>query len=168
MSGASSNHAAIEAGLRALVEGVEFDMPGDGGSLADDLVDVVVEGIAARAIDGQAGAKGRWDDNKDWAEKRKDKVGKPVGVLSGDMLSATELRGEVTTARDELTMRYGTSEFIRRRLEWFSNGSDGKDGDPSGAKNQPARPGLYALDDKIRAGLRKAAEAAIKRHLDRS
>ena len=161
----TDNLDEFEAHLEALVESFDFEAPGVDGSLADDIVDAVAEGIAERAIDQQSGAEGGWADNADSYVKRKKKAGKPVSVLSGEMISLVELRGGVETTPTTLTMTYGTAAFTRRRLEWFSNGSDGKDGEPSGAKNQPARPGLYRTDPAIDAEVESRIGAALERHI---
>lgn len=175
MDTVTDNLDEFEAHLRKLTDSFDFTSKGTGTNLAGVIVSTIVEGIARRSLDGQAGAGGGWEDN----EKRyaKSKGDRPVGIgrrregkeESGSggspMLSEVQLRGTVEVSPRALVMTYGTDDAARKKLEWFSNGSTGKDGEPSGAKNQPARPGLYATDAKIDADVEAAVADVLDEHI---
>lgn len=128
---ARSNYSAIEKALMELLSCCELDRPGPNGNktLADELFDLDAEGVRRRSIEGQHGPAGEdWADNEPNYKRRKG--GEPVGVLTGDMLSDEELQGERDIAKEEATMRYGTTEWNRQKATWFEEGTG----------RQPERP----------------------------
>jgi hypothetical protein len=140
--------------IRQLIFGmadlIDFTAAGAGKSLGDDCLDRVVERIQDRSLGEQMGADGQgWDDNAPRYKRGPKKRGKPVGVLSGEMLSDVQLAGERTIEPHRAVMVYGQDDEHRNRANYFERGSDGPgDGPTSGAVNQPPRPGMYALDDQ--------------------
>jgi hypothetical protein len=165
---ASSNASRIAEKLRALADSIRFD----GGTVGDkglgrDLAAAVAVGIAGRSLGDQADPGGQgWPENRGKYGVKKRGQGLPVGVgikgkrsIGRPMLSLVELAGEVTIEDDgrRLIIKYGTSDDVRRKGNWFTGGSSGADGcEPSGAKNQKPRK-FFGLDDTIRAELRSIA-----------
>lgn len=141
--------AEMEEMLRQFVDLIDFTLPGDNASLGVDCLDRIVERAQERAIDEQSDAQGAyWVDNAEAYRRSPSKAGKPVGVLSGEMLSDLEMQGETVILPKSANRKYGKSTDSRDKASWFTRGSNGDgDGPVSGAKNQPPRPGLYELDD---------------------
>lgn len=140
--------------VRRMYACIDFTRKGPQKLLGEALCDRVSEGCQDRSLNRQRGAKRKWKDNAPGYVKRPEKAGKPVGVLTGEMLSDTEMQGERDIQPRRVTIVYGTNQEVRDKASWFHRGSKGSGpGPPSGAKKQPARPDMWALDDKIRRAL---------------
>jgi hypothetical protein len=170
MADAQSNRGEIEDLLDRLAGGFNFETPGiDGRGLGEELLDVVAEGVIDRTLAEQAQPDGAplAPNAPDYA-KRPAKAGKPIGVLSGEMLSQLEVNGERWIDPERAEMTYGQpGSGARRKAEWFTRGSaENPPGDieHSGAEGQPARP-FYALDDEIRARLGDRSSLALDEFL---
>jgi len=157
---ATSNLDEVDRLLGELMQTFDLTRVGSSGQeLGRDMVAVAALGIVDRTLGNQQDADGEpIAENRGEYRKRKDKRGLPVGVglaeQSGDrMLSLPQITGEVSVEPELCSMTYGQSEAAKRKGMWFTAGSDGSQGiEPSGAKNQPARP-FYALDEYIEAEL---------------
>lgn len=129
---------------------IDFTEPGANGSLGETLIDTVVGAIADRNAQEVDPDGVSWDVNQGKYGQAKQERGLPIGVglrEGGEMVSLQQLRGEVQITADEAIVRYGTDTEARRKAQWFTNGSDGTDGEPSGASNQPPRP-FFAMSDE--------------------
>lgn len=136
--------------LHRLADGI--DLTGNG--LGEDLLDVIVEGIVERSLGEQAAPSGAaWAPNKEPYASSRRKRGKPIGVLTGDMLSLQQVRGTREITPTLALMTYGTSSEARRKLLWFTKGRPG----------QEPRP-VLGLDPEIVARLK----ATVLEHLRRS
>ena len=167
----NSNRDQINALLDAWVNSIDLtDRTSQvGRQMADAVLDVMADGIHQRCIDKQAEPNGTaWAENAASYTKRKDKAGKPVGVLTGEMLGDMEaFKGTRTYEPDKAEMEYGKSEAARKKAEWFTRGSKENPPDEieySGAKNQPSRP-FYDLDDEIKSKAFEKAQEHYNAHV---
>jgi hypothetical protein len=170
-SGASSNAAAVKAQIAAFVKGIDFTRPGKEGSLGKDLLSEAATGIIDQAIGNQQSPDGTpFAANQGPYGDAKREEGLPVGIgLKGHrggsserMLSLVEVMGEQDIKPDEATMKYGRSEAMKRRGQWFTAGSTAVDGcEPSGAMNQPSRP-FYGLGDETKANVREVGHDFVR------
>lgn len=147
MARTTSNLPEIRAIIAKLGETLAFDRPGSEGSVGTGALGAAVGAIAERCRAQEAPDGREWAKNKPWAQRNPQKRGKPVGVLTGEMLSAGQLAGEPTVSRDSATLTYGVTEEAKRKAEWFSEGN----------ANQEARPFF---------DIGPAEEAAVDRYLD--
>lgn len=165
MATVTSNLDAISTLIGRLADCVDLTLPGESASLGLDLLGDIAVGIIDRSVDGQKAPDGSaWAENLEPYRSSRRKANKPIGVLSGEMLSLREVQGEVSVSPHEATMTYGTSDETKRRAEWFTRGSDGPgEGEVSGAKGQQPRP-FYGLDPEIEATM----TGRIERHIERT
>lgn len=134
-----SNIDAFSASLDRLSNPLDFTRDGLGKRIAESQA----KRVAERAANNQ-GTTGTFAENRGDYGKRKQARGIPVGVgiKSGGapMLNPANLAGQPAIERDSVTME------ASEKAQWFHNGSEGTEGEKSGAKNQPARP-FYGLTD---------------------
>jgi hypothetical protein len=136
-----------------ILRGFNFSVPGrTGKGMAHEVLDAIIEEVVDRSLSRQAQPGGiPWADNAESYKRTPAKSGKPIGVLTGDMMSLINLRGVRTIEDYRAVMRYGSGEFAKRKAQWFTRGSSNDPGteslEPSGASNQPARP-FYERDDQ--------------------
>lgn len=148
----STNVDAIRAALMDLVHCCDLDQPGPGGSstLADAIFDVDVQGIRRRSLDGQHGPAGEpWANNEATYAARKG--GRPIGVLTGRMLSEEELAGIRAISSDRALMRYGVTGWAIQKAEWFEDGTE----------RQPERPFYDSSEDDT-----PTKEALVNRQIE--
>ena len=155
MARVTSNLPEIQASLQALGQTFALDRPTHGQSLGRDALAVVTTAIGDRCRAEEAPGGAEWPENKPWADRDPAKRGKPVGVLTGEMLSPEQLAGEPTITRESATTVYGTDEASRQKAAWFSEGND----------NQPARP-FYEMDETTDKALEAFLDAEVDRYLD--
>lgn len=154
---ARSNYSGVEKALMDLMGCCELDRPGPdgGGTLADALFDVDVEGVRRRSIEGQHGPAGEgWPDNEPHYKRRKG--GLPIGVLTGEMLSPEELAGTRLIGPDAAAMHYGRTGEGQQKARWFEEGTS----------RQPERPFYDSApeDDPIKVRIvERQIERAIRR-----
>ena len=81
-----------------------------------------------------------WADNTEEYKKRKDKAGKPVGVLgdANNMLSMEHLKGPSLVQSHRAEEIIGADEETRLKLEWFQDPFQGTDS-MGRKRNQPPR-----------------------------
>jgi hypothetical protein len=150
-----SNLTRLLAMIRALPRSVAFDAPAGGGeAFGRVLARRAMEGIRDRSLLRQVDPKGKqWEPNEPRYKARKG--GKPVGELTGEMLSVDQLLGELELTPDKMTVRYGKSAAVRQRARWFQQGvRSGK------ARRWRQKPRFfYDLDaqilDNLAAGVRE-------------
>lgn len=170
MADVQSNQEEIQRLLDQLAGGFNFTTPGtDGRGLGEELLDVVAEGVIDRTLAEQNQPDGApLAPNAESYAASREKAGKPIGVLSGEMLSQLEVSGERVIGPERAEMTYGQpGSEARRKAEWFTRGSaENPPGDieHSGAEGQPSRP-FYALDDAIRARLGDRSNLALDEFL---
>lgn len=164
MAGASSNLEEIMEQVRKLADLVDLTRAGADKALGELVLDRVCERCIDRTINEQSGADGGyWPDNAPGYKMMKKKKGKIVSVLTGEMISETEIMGTREIEPKRAVVRYGKTEFARHKLGWFTRGSWGDGpGEKSGAKNQPPRPGLFMIDDIAKADVRAEIDDYIK------
>lgn len=158
----------IKADLEQLADACDLTQHG----LGVDLLDTIAVGIMERSIGEQKAPSGApWAPNKEPYASSPKKRGKPIGVLTGEMLSQEQLRGEQTIEPERASMRYGVSPEAQQKLDWFTKGKPARySRDVRGRfikgtrveGTQPRRP-VYGLDDEIRAAL----DAKIREHIDK-
>lgn len=79
--------------------------------------------IQARSLLGQSDPEGRmWALNKEPYASSPRKLGKPIGVLTGRMLSLPEIEGESIVDHDLAVMQFGASDESRAIAEYFTDG----------------------------------------------
>jgi hypothetical protein len=144
-----------------------LDLTRDG--LGADMLGAIAEGITDRTLSDQKTADGQqFEPNRGTYGKRKREKGLPVGVgleKGGEMVSLVQVKGTPTIEPDSASMVYGISDAAKEKALWFETGSEGPDGQRSGASNQPARE-FYAMDDAIIDAVVQRAEEAIVRFLE--
>jgi|GEM_PF-2915897 len=171
MADDNSNIDEVGQWISGILEGIDFTMPGADQSLGRDMAGVVANGIIDRSVpDAQAPDGSTWAANEPEyaARKRARYDADQPGILTGQMLSLESVKGELTLAPAEVTMKYGTGESAKRarngaeppkasdpptdrqKAEWFTEGG---------------RP-FYELDDQINEAVVKEAEDAIEKHLE--
>jgi hypothetical protein len=86
-----------------------------------------------------------------WAENnpvyRAAKGNRPIGVLTGDMLSEANIMGRLVITDRSITVSYAGSGFDRQKMEWFA------------ASGRQA----WGLDASIRAALRELTREKVAR-----
>lgn len=164
MADATSNLAEIEALLKGIIDGWDFDRPGTDRSLGLDLAGIVGAGIAERSLGEAKSPDGEgWRPNEaKYAARKKEKLGVTnVGVLSGQMLSLQEILGNVDVQPDEVTIRYGSGAAGVEPDGWRADGSG-----PPGELPTPEQKleyfeaggrKVWGLDDAIRAEMTREA-----------
>jgi hypothetical protein len=121
-----------------------------GGDAVDDALAEELQGIYAETLrarkEGTHGPDGSiWPENN--AEYSARKGGRPVGILTEDMLSEENLKAEIEFHGDSIVMRYPGSEFAVQKLRWF---------EASGRK-------FWGLDPETRARFGAAFRAARRK-----
>ena len=154
--GATSNAKEVEDWLDECADAIRFTSAGADKSLGEDLCDGISEGIVDRTIGNQQALDG--SPLKPLSEKtpqgkpsygpwkRKHHPGKPISVLSGQMMSGTEVKGRRDIGDDEATITHGVDEEAIKKGGWFT---------------EQGRP-FWGLDDTIVANLMDRARAWIK------
>lgn len=116
-----------------------------------DYPEQVQEVIGRGQIDRNAREVDPYFQN--WAENnptyRAAKGNKPIGVLTGDMLSEANIMGRPVITNKSITIEYGGSGFDRQKMEWFA---------ASGRR-------AWGLDAVIRAQLRELTREKLSRSL---
>lgn len=127
--------AEILADLHAVAEAVDLTRH----RLGDDCFDLIAAGIHERSIhEQQSPALVAWAPNAPAYARSRRKAGKPVGVLTGEMLSLEQLKGTRAITPKSGVMRYATSSTAADKGAWFTEGAD----------RRPARP-FYDTDPQI-------------------
>jgi hypothetical protein len=176
---------SVKKRLEALANALRFDSTEDGQVVHDiatkclgrDLAAHASVEITSRTLGAQEQADGSpLAANRGKYGQRKAKIGLPVGVgIKGKrskgrpMISLVEVQGKVEIGDEgkTLTMRFGTSEDVRKKGEWFTNGSTKGIGESSGAKGQPPRP-FYQLDAALKAELVAMIENHVREVIRRA
>lgn len=147
MDGADSNLSQIEALLQEIGGAVDYDARGVGsGSFGDDMLDIITDGIYERSHAQKTPGGATWDKNDPRYAERKGF--RPVGILTGEMLSYPELTGTREITPTEAQQRYGRSEETRRKAAHFS-----------------AKRPFFGQAPEDEAPLRRAVEDQIRRRL---
>lgn len=89
----------------------------DDGPVAEDVQDIFAEEITAQCDAQMDPEDNTWAENEPAYAERKG--GLPVGVLSGDMLSRENLKGNLEVSEDTITITYAGNEFDQQKLVWF-------------------------------------------------
>lgn len=152
MATVTSNLPQINALLNSLADAL--DLTNDG--LGEDLLGVVVEGLVDRNAAQLDPAGADWAANKEPYASSPRKAGKPVGVLTGEMLSMVQLAGEKEITSTKATMTYGVNQDARDKSDWFTAGRAGV--------QEPRE--FYALDPAIEAKVTERAEEALTRIIE--
>lgn len=158
-SGASADLSGLNNLLNDLTHALDFDSPGDGGTFAVELANLVGGRILDRTLGRGQGADGKpLPENRGEYARRKQAKGLPVGVGLGDgqpkMLEIAQAVGQVTVAGGEMTQEFGTAESAKDKAGWFTRGND--------ARNQPARP-FYEVDDDDVAAIQDLCQEKVVR-----
>lgn len=172
MATARSNLDSVAHWLRRMVEGFNFESPGiEGKGLANELLNVVADEITERTGNRQLDIDGGpLKPNAPAYAASTKKRGRPVGVLTGEMLSQREMHGTREILQYSARMSYGVTDFARKKAEWFTRGSEEngpEDIEYSGAQNQPPRP-FYGMDDQIRDAVLARAAEALQHYVEES
>jgi hypothetical protein len=105
--------------------------------LANDVQQIVYEGQMSR-INAEVDPRFTgWKENE--PEYKARKGNQPIGVLTGEMVSAENIRGDVRETKETITIRYAGTAKARQKLVWFEEG---------GRK-------LWGLDEVIKAKIRE-------------
>lgn len=178
---ATSNVNEVNAWLKKVVAGFNFDLTVESESLGKDCANIIAEEIAVRSADGR-GADGYWPENtntpspqlgglgyRDW-KQLKYGVGKP-NIRTGQMISIESLLGTVTVTTDAVTMLYGTGDPPTRSAasSYFNPRTDGAITDIEKAyfcSVAYARP-FYELDDDMASIVFRHIEETLAEYLQR-
>lgn len=173
----TSNVDEIAEWLRSLGDCLDFTRPGIEGSVGKDMLIGQAYRIDERCS-REEGPTEAWAENQGKYAKKKDTLHLPVGIgiappSEERMLSILNLKGEQIITAKEATMIYGAAGSAsgpddpspRNKAAWFTNGSEGADGERSGAKNQPDRPFYEYTEDDVEASVDIAVDA-IDRFID--
>jgi hypothetical protein len=131
--------------LDDLADGIDFTERG----LGQEVLDVGAVGIAERSLGRQS-----WPDGRPWEANEPryaaSKGNRPIGVLTGEMLSLEQLKGtrEITPRRAVAV--YGTTQDARDKGEWFT----------TGGRNSVPR-GFYETDAEIDAAMFARIEEGV-------
>jgi hypothetical protein len=158
-----SNYAAFAASLDRLADVLDFERDG----LGQRILDEQAQRIADRMASGQ-GTKGKLKANRgEYGERKRAKgLGVGVGLKSSDdpLLSIENIRGDQVVTHDSASMKPGKSDLAYRKAQWLANGSDGTEGERSGAENQPERP-WYGMTKDDAKDIRDECGKAVATHL---
>jgi len=102
--------------IEEAIEGIGWDMasPQGEGTLADAVIDTVIDGIQARSLVKRGadalGGEGEWKDNEPLYRKRKQAAygEHNPNFRTTQMLSRESLKGDPAIGHDETTWPYGT------------------------------------------------------------
>lgn len=152
MASVTSNFNTISVQINKLAGAIDLNRPGRQATLGKDLFGIIATGIVNRSIEKQSGPDGsKWSPNKEPYARSVRKAGKPIGVLSGAMLSLENVAGVQTINAHNATMVYGTSAAIQERLGYFESGRSGI---------QDPRP-VYGIDAEIEAAVMREIETHV-------
>ena len=129
--------ATLAAALLEIADCCDLEggpVPGLGEALLDEAARGIKERSDAEAGPGPEG----WAPNAPRYAASAAKRGKPVGVLTGEMLDYEQIKGERLIGAREASMTYGFTPSAKQKATWFTYGRE----------NQPARP-LYEIDGPI-------------------
>jgi hypothetical protein len=88
--------------------------------LPDDIQEIVAQGQYSRAVREINPQFAPWRENEPAYKARKGN--KPVGILTGEMLSYENIFGKVQVTKNTITIRYAGSAAARRKVRWFEEG----------------------------------------------
>jgi hypothetical protein len=153
MASIRSNFASVKDAVMALTHLLDLDRGPSGQSLGSRALDAAAAGIYERSHQQKDPRGNAWPDNAESYKRQARKRGKPVGILTGEMLSDSEIRGTRAIAAGSASMEYGTTGEMKQRAEKFQEGSSGK---------QPPRP-FFDLDEDIIRDIDALYDEAIDR-----
>lgn len=114
---------SVKTNLNSVLESLDsipnrFDLRRDG--IGDDIAEMMSRGMHARAMK-RVNPQGRpWHEND--PEYKAWKGNKPVGELTGDMLSLDNFLGEAKVTQTNVKVVYGKTEAARQKLHYFKTG----------------------------------------------
>lgn len=117
MASVESNIDQVKVWIDAIVDSVDFTLPGRDQSLGRDLSGVVAQGIIDRSVPDAISAEGTgWAANEEKyaAWKRAKFAADQPGILSGQMLSLQSVQGDVRVFPYSVEMNYGTGAGATR------------------------------------------------------
>jgi hypothetical protein len=172
MDRVTSNADEVAAWIEGVVAGFDFTLPGEQGSLGEDLAGVAAQGMIDRGVpDARAADGGNWAPNEArYAAYKRRRFGAiQPGILTGQMLSLESMLGRPEITPDRVEMTYGTGEPAagsRSGAPLRPSDQEVTDREKASYFTDSGRR-FYELDDTIAAAVVEKASEAWDRYLDR-